>query len=1004
MKSLAKVFFTIWLFITNNSEKSFAQYENLRFEHLSTQDGLSHNSVLSIFQDKEGFMWFGTDDGLNKYDGYAFQTFKADPKDPQNTLRWNYIYSIYEDSKGRFWVGSHGLHLYNKRTEKLTAYLPDSSKFNYLNIALSIFEDPNGILWYSAGGGLNRFDPENKTFTSFLSPELTPNFGLVQDQIGTFWMGSSAGLYKFNPNNNELTPFPIENEFNPHPAIKALTIDSEGILWIGTAGAGLFRLDTHGTSARAKEYNPGNLINRSISNNGIIEDKSGNIWLATTEGLQKIDKKNNQVSTFRADPDVQGSLSSNHINSIYQDQSGTLWIGTDNGINKLITYTQPFFTYQIGKNTRSTRLEENKINSLVADAEGMVWLGTVKGLYKFNPANNQYSYLPISLHKKKNDTTSGGESSVPSITVLKEDKTGRIWIGTSLGLYLINRDGKLTHYPCKIGIQFMDLDNMGKLWIPGVDNKNGNAVMAIFDTERLQFNYTEYEVNDSSGLKDGYMHGILAGSSGDIWIAAGMWGIGFRDHLTGKFTHYLPNPSSPGSMIENDLNCLYEDNNGKIWAGTRMGGLYRLDPETGIFSNFSIHDGLRSNHITSIIEDDNGKLWLGTNDGLSYFDPVDKSFRNFDTTDGLPDNEFRLDAAYKSNGKLYFGTRNGFVVFNPDSIQINSATPPVYITSIKVLEQKIDLPVDRLELQHFENIFSFDFTALDYNASQKIKYAYKLENFNEDWIESGKRRNASYTNLDPGEYIFRVKASNNDGIWNEKGAFLSIIIHPPWWRTPWAYLFYSFLAICLLFGFRQYILTRERLKNDLKLKKVEAEKLHELEITRSRFFANISHEFRTPLTLILGPLDQLIKAQEENKNHSLFLMMERNGRRLLNLINQLLDLSKLESGILQLEKDTENITRFLKILASSFTSLAESRNINFITRYENLDYEVAFDKDKLEKIVINLLSNAFKFTPEGETIEFVSVIKEFNKNSAVLENYSCRYWQRNKKRRKRKDF
>ncbi|CAN5506333.1 two-component regulator propeller domain-containing protein [soil metagenome] len=959
---------------------------DLRFEHLSTQDGLSHNAVLSIHQDKEGFMWFGTEDGLNKYDGYTFKHYKADPKDPGNTLYSNYIYDLFEDSKGRFWVGCHGLNLLNKKNDKFTTYLPDSSRFNYLNISLSILEDKQGMLWYSAGGGLNRFDPESEIFTSYYTSELTPNFGLIEDQNGKFWMGSGAGLYQFNPKSEELTSFPLNHEDNPRPVIKALKIDSDGVLWIGTAGAGIFKINTRDISAHSKEYNPVNLVNPSISNNGIIEDKSGNIWLATTEGLQRIDKKNNQVSTFRANPAIPGTLSSNYIISIYQDREGTLWIGTDNGINKLVTYSKPFYSYQISKHTHSIRLEENKINSLLADEKGMVWLGTVKGLYKFNPNKNQFSYLPHNSNKSKNDTTSGEISDDLSINVIKEDNSGRLWLGTYSGLYFLNQKGVFTHFPCKIGIQFMDMDPSGKIWIPGGDHKNGNAVMAVFDTENLKFSYTEYGINDTAGLKDGYMHGIFASSSGNIWVAAGMWGISFRDPLTGKFTHYLPNPDMPGSMIENDLLCIYEDKNGIVWAGTRMGGLYRFDPKTGKFSNFTTYDGLISNLITSITEDEKGKLWLGTNNGLSCFDPVNKNFKNFDKNDGLPDNEFRMSASYSRNGIMYFGTGNGFVKFNPDSIQIKSGTPPVYITNIKVLENKLDLPEDRIELKYFENFISFDFTALDFNATDKIQYAYKLENFNKDWIQSDKRRYAAYTNLDPGEYVFRVKASNSDGLWNENGASLSIIIHPPWWQTGWAYIFYFILAIYLLYSFRQYTLNRERLKNDLKIRQIEADKLHQLEETRSRFFANISHEFRTPLTLILGPLEKLLSVQEENANHPLYLMMERNARRLLNLINQILDLSKLESGSLKLEAKTDNITIYLKILAASFTSLAQSRNINFTTIFPINGYEVSFDKDKLEKIVVNLLSNAFKFTPEGGAIKFATDIKiDTTKNSSFLE-------------------
>jgi signal transduction histidine kinase len=509
------------------------------------------------------------------------------------------------------------------------------------------------------------------------------------------------------------------------------------------------------------------------------------------------------------------------------------------------------------------------------------------------------------------------------------------------------------------------MDEAGKFWILGTDPKIGNAVMVVFDPGNLQFDYTEYAINDSTGLKDGYMHGIMASHSGDVYVASGMWGIGRMDQKTGNFLHYLPNPQSPGSMVDNDIWCLYEDPKGIIWAGTKMGGLKRFDPKTGMFTNYTTHDGLPSNQVISIAGDKEGNLWLGTGNGLSCFNTNTQIFRNFDMGDGLPDNAFRLASAYVRNEKLYFGTNNGFVVFNPDSIQDNSTAPPVYITGVKVLENKRDLPENQMELPYFENFLSFDFTALDYQAPEKLRYAYKLENFNEEWIESGNRRYAAYTNLDPGEYVFRVKASNSDGIWNETGASLPIIIHPPWWQTSGAYLFYILLGISLFFGFRQFTLSRERMKGDLKIKQLEAEKLHELEESRSRFFANISHEFRTPLTLILGPLEELLDTAAEKPQHSLYRTMKQNARRLLHLINQLLELSKLESKDQKLELHPQNLEKFLKTLTASFYSLAESRNIDFQTHFEGTNRILPFDGDKVEKIAGNLLSNAFKFTPDG---------------------------------------
>jgi signal transduction histidine kinase/ligand-binding sensor domain-containing protein/CheY-like chemotaxis protein/AraC-like DNA-binding protein len=947
----------------------------LQFEHLSVQDGLSNNSVLCIGQDRQGFMWFGTADGLNKYDGYTFKQYRADPKAPKRSLQENYIREIFEDKKGNLWIGTTGLHLLDRRTDTFTSYLVDSTKFTYLNIALSIQEDQKGMLWFSAGGGLNRFDPEKKTFTSYLSPELTPNSGLAEDKNGIFWMGSGAGLYRFNAQTGELISFPVKDPANPYPMIMALLIDSEGILWIGTGDAGIFRKDTRSSSAEAVPYNPGGRVNKYVSGNGIIEDRNGNIWLATSEGLQKIDKKTDQVSTYQANPSIPGSLNSNNILSVFEDHKGTLWVGTDNGISRVITYKKPFHTFQISMTRSAARLDENKINTIVEDSDGSVWLGTVKGMYKYNSSANQATYIPLSPTAFKNSTITKEPKSL-YIHVIREDFKGKLWVGTSSGLYVINQQtNAFTHIPCKIPVQLMAFDQAGKLWIPGGNSNSGNAVMAVFNPETLDFTYTEYSLNDSTGLKDMYMFSSLISRTGDVWVAGGMSGIGRMNQQTGEFTYYLPNPEQPESLIENDIRTLFEDSKGMIWAGTAMGGLFKLDIETGNFTNFTTHDGLPSNRVTSITEDDKGKIWLGTSNGLSCYDPKDDTFRNFDTADGLPDNTFRSGSVFKRNEKLYFGSDNGFIVFNPDSLQDQLSIPPVYITGVQVLEKMREFPVDKLELKYNENFISFDFTALDYQSPEKLQYAYKLENANEDWIFSGNRRYAAYTNLDPGEYIFRVKASNGDGIWNETGASLGFRIHPPFWRTIWAYAAYGFIGLALLYGFRRYTVNRERMKNDLKLKQIETQQLHELETIRSRFFANISHEFRTPLTLILGPLEKLLANANENQNRTLYQTMERNARRLLHLINQLLDLSKVESGSLKLETKPGNIRAFLKTLAASFDSLAQSRNIHFHTHISQEEYLVSFDRDKLEKIVVNLLSNAFKFTPDGGSVELRVCLK-----------------------------
>ncbi len=380
----------------------------------------------------------------------------------------------------------------------------------------------------------------------------------------------------------------------------------------------------------------------------------------------------------------------------------------------------------------------------------------------------------------------------------------------------------------------------------------------------------------------------------------------------------------------------------------------------------------------SIIGDTKGNLWLGTNKGLSRFNPKINTFRNFNISDGLPANEFILGSVNSRNGRLMFGSVNGFVIFHPDSIKENTAVPPVYITGLKVLEKSRTLPTDQIELPHNENYLSFEFVALNYDAPEKNQYAYKLEGLDNDWIYCGTRRFASYTNLDPGAYTFRVKASNNDGVWNEQGASLHLTILPPWWQAWWAYSLLALLALGTIIYIRHYEIKHFKLRQ-------RAAYLSELDNVKSRFFANISHEFRTPLTLILSPLESLLSKPCEEKEHSMFSMMYHNAQRLLHLINQLLDLSKLEAGNLEIEPKPADIFSFLKNTVLSFTSLAEKQKIKYQFNYPSDHPVVYFDADKLEKILMNLISNAFKNTPEGGEITVTVKIHPADNKDILLK-------------------
>ncbi len=939
------------------------QKTSYTFDYLTTEDGLSNNIVRCILQDREGFMWFGTSDGLNKYDGHTFRVFKPDPADPENSLRGAEVWDIHEDRAGRLWVATYegGLQQVDKRTGKIRSYTIDARKASRWDELFTISEDRKGNLWLGTEKGLVRFDPETQRFRKYSSPRLIHTEAMAmfqEDTLGNFWATNIDGVFRFDPQTGKYTVFQLDS-YPPdqRPIIWGLHLDKAGTAWVVTDGAGLFRMDTH--TGRFSLLYP-EKIHDKINPLGIYET-GGEIWLSTTEGLQCISKKTSRITTYRSDPSTPGSLNSNDVRSVYRDRSGNLWVGTGHGINKSVATRKPFFVHQVVPAPKPFYKAENLINEVLEDQRGDIWIGS---------AYNQVIHYAGSDTRKNIDQ----KSLLQVKKKLKEDvntfiasRSGQIWLASSSSQVLKSIDpttGRVSSYPCQIPVRDLAEDPSGRIWMGG-----WTLGVACFDPRSKQFTYYKPS-RDSSGLLPASVQDIVASRTGEIWIAT-YAGISRLDPRTGTFRNYVQKSgTSVGFLNDYKVMVLFEDQKGLIWAGTNQGGLNCLDPATDTFTYYTTRDGLPSNHIRSLAGDAKGTLWIGTNRGLSRFDPRAKTFRNFDISDGLPDNEFLHGSAYSSRRRLLFGTRNGFTIFYPDSIESSSAKTPVYLTGLKVLGKDRELPAGRMELAYDQNALSFDFVAINYASPGMSQYAYRLAGLDQEWIHSGTRRFASYTNLDPGEYVFKVKAKSREGGWGEQIASLPFVILPPWWQTWWAYGLYGMLIVGLLLGLRQYTINRERLKNDLILQRHEAEKMHELDQLKSRFFANISHELRTPLTLLLSPLETLI-AQEpkEGKNRQLLQLMLRNARRLLNLINQLLDLAKLEAGRLQLQTVALPIVPHLKGVVLGFTSLAERTTIHFTASFPDRSPIVVFDADKLDKIVINLLSNAFKFTPGGGVVK-----------------------------------
>lgn len=984
------------MLLSLSAGRNVAQPHPVSFKQLSTRLGLSNNFVSAICQDREGFLWFGTADGLNKFDGYQFTAFRFDPEAGSNSMQHTIVTDVHEDRKGRIWVATMGggLHQVDKRTGKVTPYnlLPGLSY--YWNVHFNMFEDRQGYLWLGTPLGLLRFDPATHQFIQF--PMERVNHIIGQDARGDLLVEvkSRGQLFRFNPKSGHFAPIWFQlpklvhnpdvwrraasgRQFAlPYQAVKpvspyAFMLDKSGELWIGTEGNGLFRVKITGDSLRPVAYNPKGLVFQTIYESGIFEDPAGFVWISSPEGLQQIDPKTGGVTTYRADPTQPGSLSSNDVRTVFRDRTGTVWIGTDNGINQLPAIPKAFHTYPTHLPHAPFRLPEYNFQAVLRDRTGTIWLGSLqKGLYRWRADAGKLEHIPANP-AHPNALASEG------VSTLFEDHAGQVWVSTKEALHRLDRaSGTFRRYPTQVPTMCMDEDKDGKLWIAGSVGLKG--AVGRLDPETGQCEYytrdvlqpkSEAALRPNRTLSHFLILDLLVGRKGEIWIATAQ-GLNRLDPGTGKFTYYQAGRTySPGLPTDNWVRALYEDEKGILWVGTNHGGLNRFDPATGRFSYYNMKDGLPSNQVVSIAPDNSGNLWLGTGHGISRFNPASREFRNFDVQDGLPDNECNLGSVHSRDGRLLFGTLNGAVDFEAAKIKQNTVIPPVQLTSLMVQEKRRPVPADVLELPYDDNFLSFEFVSLDYNAPEKNQYAFQLAGLDKDWIYSGNRRFARYTDLRPGTYTFRVKGSNNDGVWNQAGTSLRVVILPPWWETIWAYALYAAFILALFWLARQHLINRERLRSELRLERLTAEKLQEVDALKSDFFANLSHEFRTPLALIKGTIDKLQSA-EIDVHQADYQLIDRQAGQLLDMVNQLLDLSRLEAGKLALHPHAVDLSGFLRQLGGSFVSLFESRQITYRYTVPLQPVWVNADGDKLARMLSNLLSNAAKFTPAGGQVQF----------------------------------
>lgn len=958
-----------------SSADLFSQTPLLHFRHLTNEQGLSNSTVETIFQDNRGFMWFGTRDGLNKYDGYQMVVYRYNPAD-SNSISDNYIKYIYEDRQHTLWIGTqNGLNRLDAGLNRFTRFRHNAADNGSLshNQVTCIYEDKQNRLWIATyGGGLNLYNRNAGTFTRFQHgpdqaqsiPDNRVNY-LLEDIKGRFWVASESGLALFERDKKRfrtVTPPPGETQ----QSIRIIEDDNQGNLWLGTEDKGLLFYDpVNGgyTRYEHQEKDPSSLSTNQVRT--ILFDRKGQLWTGGVNGgLNLFNATNSSFFNYQNEPEDQRSLSQRTVSALFEDKQGILWIGTHRGgINIYVPGAEKFRLYQ--QQLKQNSLSYNDVKAFCEDRQGRIWIGTDGGgLNLFDPVRQtfrHYQYNPFN-----NRTLGSGE--VLSIT---EDKQGQLWIGTwggGLNLYHPGEEG-FTRFlnnaadPHSISSNYVQKvmeDSRGILWVATY-----SGGVNIYDRAGRQFsrftgkgNHVLFGKNAVSMMED---------PKGRIWIGTDDGGLNCYHPSNGQISHYFT-----AGEKKPDLRVLFTDSKGRLWAG--QSGLYLFDEARDSFSVYTAEAGLSTAFIKGITEDKAGNFWISTSNGIIRFHPDLHQYKTYNTGDGLQGLEFEANAYLKArDGQMFFGGINGFNAFYPEEIRTYSFMPPVYITDLQISNQRMlpgmkDSPLqqdisttEKVSFNYSQSSFSFGFAALDYTAPANNQYAYKLEGWDNDWNYVGNERKAAYTNLDPGIYVFRVKASNSDGVWNEKETSITILIEPPFWRTWWFLLLVFSLILFVIYRILAF-------RRAIELKKISEKKREEVHQLKLQFFTNISHEFRTPLTLILGPLEKMLREVRDNTQLHYFKMMQKNAYRLLDLVNEVMDFRKVESGVLHLKVMPGNPVLFLEEISEEFRDWAMEKQIRFTRHTVAPPAEAWFDNQVLEKIIYNLLSNAFKYTPSGGSI------------------------------------
>jgi len=1061
-----------------------------RFERIGVADGLSQNNVQSILSDRKGFLWFGTWDGLNRYDGKQFKVFKLNPR-LENTLTNNRIISLWQDSQDKIWVKTNDGYIHymmdetyefitfpyylkslEERNSTITCFFEtdrqevllgssnsglyylnyDSTSNRYLekqylnrgestlssNTVTFIVADNRDDFWIGTKRGLNHIarselikdEPGfsnywlNYQFVSALSIDSIALFGTEKNGIKThrtdigkfdeypemfsdiaqntitliqqpfdnkLTIGTeNAGLFIYSLKTGELTSHILAGK-----TIKKVFRDSQQFLWINTQEFGIYKVDSSFTSFKHFELIP-NEIESIVDDERqyIYEDSQKNLWIALHGGgLALFNRDMNAFEFYRNSPNDAATISSDNVYCITEDNSGLLWVGTgqvDGGVNKIYTGNEAF--KRIGLEENIITGNENVIRAVMIDCNGKTWAGTKAGSIYI--LDKDYHII----HKIHQIPLEGSFFPGQNAYTFLQDKDGYVWIGTKGGGVFVSENPQCAQNPRYDKIRFHHYaydpqdsssissniiysiiqDRSNRIWIGSYDG--GLNLVQSRTADKLKCARINTSNSTISSDKVRYLY---QDHTNRIWIATD-FGIDYLDADKFNLNHpvihsQLFDPRRKASLSYNDVVHIFEDSHNTLWLGTSGGGINKLVaeyPDSLVFEHINIDDGLINDIVYGIEEDQTGKLWFSTDHGISAYNPSGKTFENFDQSNNLNTDAFNENTCIVAmDGRLLFGTNDGLLIIEPEKIKRTDFQPYVALTNFQLFNKDIDISdpdsplkqdietLQKIELKYNQSSFSIEYSALSYFAPSKNKYAFRLKNFDTDWNEVGNQTKATYTNLAPGNYTFEVKAANWNSDWNDTIRSIEINITPPWWKTVPMYVAYVVLFVILFEIIRRSYTRYHKLQNDLTVEK----RVNDIKL---RFFTNISHEIRTPLTLILGPIHDLLEVKNIPNNIAYkHHLIEKNGKRMLRLVNQLLDFRKIQQNKMTLNIHKVELVSFIRSIIENFDLIADHKKIRIVFDVPIEELSIWVDPNKFDSVIFNILSNALKFSPKGGVVK-----------------------------------